>query len=117
MSGAKEKRYTNFSFETFDSAYHALKRFDSLPGILAGVVSILCKVVRGCLYGAKFALNILLSGAEDLAVILVWNLVWGFRGQNREMGVRPTLANGCSKIKRPSRPGLVVAMDRGEMIT
>ena len=25
-------------------------------------------------------------------------------------GTRPTLANGCSNIKRPSRPGLLVAV-------
>jgi hypothetical protein len=34
-----------------------------------------------------------------------------FKGKNRKMGVRPTLANGCSKIKRPSKLGLVVAMN------
>jgi hypothetical protein len=74
MSGVKEKLCTNFSFETFDSAYHALKGFDSLLWILAGVVSILREVVRDCLYGPKFALYVLLSGTEDLAVILIWNL-------------------------------------------
>jgi hypothetical protein len=37
-------------------------------------VSIVCKVVRDRLYGPKFTLYILLSGTEDLAVILIWNL-------------------------------------------
>lgn len=34
-----------------------------------------------------------------------------FRGDYEKTGMRPTLANGCSKIKRPSRLGLLVAMD------
>jgi hypothetical protein len=38
----------------------------------------------------------------------------GFRGNHEKTGMRPTLANGCSKIKRPSRLGLLVAMDSGE---
>ena len=29
---------------------------------------------------------------------------------NTKTGMIPTLANGCSKIKRPSRVGLVVAV-------
>ena len=73
-------------------------------------MSILCKVVRDRLYGPKFTLYILLSRTEDLAVILIWNLT-GIQRQIEKMGTRPTLANGCSKIKRPSRLGLLVAMD------
>lgn len=111
MSVLKEERNTDFSFETFDSAYHALERFDSLLWIFAGVISILCKVVRGCLYGPKFTLYVLLSGTEDLAVVLIRNLRRTQR-QIKKGGKRPTLANGCSKIKRPSRLGLLVAMDR-----
>lgn len=81
-------------------------------------MSILCKVVRDRLYGPKFTLYILLSGTEDLAVILIWNLI-GVQRQVQKRGTRPTLANGCSNIKRPSRPGLlvaVVAMKRGECL-
>jgi hypothetical protein len=82
MSGAKEERYTDFSLETFDSAYHSLDRFDGLLWILAGAMSILCKVIRGRLYGPKFTLNILLGGTKDLAIVLIWNLV-GCSGQKR----------------------------------
>jgi hypothetical protein len=111
MSVLKEEWYTDFSFETFDSAYHALERFDSLLWILAGVVSIICKVVRDRLYDPKFTLYILLSGTEDLAVVLIWNLR-GVQRQVQKTGMRPrpTLANGCSNIKRPSRVGLLVVV-------
>ncbi len=113
MSGTKEEQYTDFSFETFDSAYHSLDRFDGLLWILAGAMRILCKVIRGRLYGPKFTLNILLGGTKDLAIVLIWNLV-GCSGQKEgERGMRPTRANGCSKIKRPSRVGLLVAMRGG----
>jgi hypothetical protein len=61
MSVVIEEWYTDFSFETFDSAYHALERFDSFLWILAGVVGIICKVVRDRLYNAKFTFDILLS--------------------------------------------------------
>ncbi len=110
MSGPKEERYTDFSLETFDSAYHALERVDGLLWILAGVVSILCKVIGDCLYDPKFTFYVLLSGSEDLAVVFIWDLM-GIQGQTREMGMRRTRAKGCSKIKRPSRLGLLVAMD------
>ena len=75
---------TNFSFETFDSAYHSLERFDCLLGILTGAVSILRKIVRDCLYGAQFTLYILLGCAEDLAVVLVRNLMEGSRASREE---------------------------------
>jgi hypothetical protein len=76
---------------------------------LAGIVSILCKVVRDCLYDPKFTLYILLSGTKDFAVVLIWNLTRVQR-QVQKTGTRRTLANGCSKIKRPSRLGLLVAV-------
>ena len=70
---------------------------------------IVCKVVRDRLYGPKFTLYVLLSGTEDLAVILIWNLTVIER-QIQKRGRRATLANGCSNIKRPSRPGFPVAV-------
>jgi hypothetical protein len=85
---------------------------------LAGVVSILCKVVRDRLNGPKFTLYILLSRTEDLAVVLIWNLT-GDSESSTKYRKRRTLANGCSKIKRPSRLGLaeVDAMERVCVLT
>lgn len=76
---------TDFSFEAFDSAYHALEGFDGFLGVLTGVVSILFELVRRSLNGAKLALYVLLSGTKDLAVVLVRNLIMTrSRPRNRE---------------------------------
>ena len=72
---------TDFSFEAFDSAYHALEGFDGFLGVLARIMGIFGQVVRGCLDGAKLALYVFLGGTKDLAVVLIWNLVGGFRAE------------------------------------
>lgn len=78
---------TDFSFEAFDSAYHALEGLDGFLGVLAGVLSILCELVRRCLDGAKFAFYVLLGGTKDLAVVLVRNLrMAGSRRGSKEEG-------------------------------
>jgi hypothetical protein len=61
MSVVIEERGTDFSFETFDFAYHALEGFDSFLWIFAGAGSITCEVVRDCLYNTEFTFYILLS--------------------------------------------------------
>ena len=66
---------TDFSFEALDSAYHALERFDGFLGILARILGILGQVVRGCLNSTKLALDVLLGGTKDLAVVFIWHLV------------------------------------------
>ena len=76
---------TDFSFEAFDSAYHALEGFDDFLGVLARILGILGQVVRGCLDGTKLALYVLLGGTKDLAVVLIWNLVAGLRLRDGEM--------------------------------
>ena len=66
---------TDFSFEAFDSAYHALEGFDGILGILAEVLSTLCQLIRRCLNCAKLALYVLLGGTKDFAIVLVRNLM------------------------------------------
>ena len=64
----------DLSFETFDPVYHALERLDGFLRVSRGRLSIFCKVVRGCLYGSEFPLDVLLSGAKYFTVVLVGNL-------------------------------------------
>jgi hypothetical protein len=74
--------FTDFSFEAFDSAYHALEGFDGLLGVLARILSIFCELVRRCLNGAELALYVLLGGTKDFAVVLVRNpSEWLFKDQ------------------------------------
>jgi hypothetical protein len=79
---------TDFSFEAFDSAYHALEGFDGFLGVLARILSILGQVVRGCLNSAKLALDVLLGGTKDLAVVFIWHLVARLMLRNGEMRVK-----------------------------
>jgi hypothetical protein len=73
---------TDFSFEAFDSAYHALEGFDGFLGVLARILSIFCELVRRCLNGAELALYVLLGGTKDFAVVLVRNpSEWLFKDQ------------------------------------
>ena len=64
----------NLSLETFNPVYHALEGLDSFLRVLTGRPSIFCKVIRSCLYGSEFTLDVLLSGAKYFTVILIWNL-------------------------------------------
>ena len=79
---------TDFSFEAFGSAYHALEGFDGFLGVLARILDIFGQVVRGCLDGTKLALYILLGGTKDLAVVLIWNLVAELRLRNGQMRMK-----------------------------
>jgi hypothetical protein len=72
---------TDFSFEAFDSAYHALEGLDGFLGVLARIMGIFGQVVRGCLDGGKLALYVFLSGTKDLAVVLIRNLMDELRPQ------------------------------------
>jgi hypothetical protein len=65
---------TDFSFEAFDSAYHALEGFNGILRFLTRVWSIFFQLVRRCLNGGEFALYVLLGGTKDFAVVLVRNL-------------------------------------------
>jgi len=79
---------TDFSFEAFDSAYHALEGFDGFLGVLARILGILGQVVRGRLDGAELALYVLLGGTKDLTIVLIWNLMVGLRLRNGEMRMK-----------------------------